>query len=248
LATTTGADAGTLMRGTCILDIAANDQNIVAAEFNQVEIAPWQEGVARLAASSQQAYSVTLLGDQVYWASNYATLIARNPIDAVGCPPCETFDVSAYVYDVAASTTDLVFILGPPFDNSEPESVRRLLADGGVSVIAANQPGAHSLAVTDSWVFWVASSAIRRARIDGTEVGSLIGESATSVAADDRALFWTVGGSDGAVRTSDFDAKEPRTLATQQNHPGSIAIDEGSIYWVNSGSGGSDGQVVKLSR
>ncbi|HVJ92798.1 MAG TPA: hypothetical protein VM580_23520 [Labilithrix sp.] len=89
----------------------------------------------------------------------------------------------------------------------------------------------------------------------GTNLGGTGSASATGkiadMIADASGLYWveSLGSAGRVMHCSLPDCKGgPRALASSQNNPVMVTTDESFVYWVNAGTGASDGAVVRVAK
>jgi len=135
--------------------------------------------------------------------------------------------------------------------NDGPE-VRRALLDGGsgsggasagqlVSQVPNGTAGWGRLVVRDGLVFWVTSdypAGVWLANADGTSPNVIevaITQSSRGIAVDDEYVYWsdtTPGVIQRLKRTDIGSAVTPDTVASGENQPTDLAVDETHIYWL----------------
>jgi hypothetical protein len=148
---------------------------------------------------------------------------------------------------------------GVPAATAKPE---RVTAAAETLVIAEGEQDPRALAIDDTYVYWVAGPAVRRAPLEGGAAETLSQASPLQLAAADGAVYFTdLPG--GKILRVDGDGSEHTIGSGVQ--PVGIAVHEGRVFWTNSGmtagpegdgslasarSDGSDAQVLvdKLSQ
>jgi hypothetical protein len=134
-------------------------------------------------------------------------------------------------------------------------SVARVPTDGGlVETIAPDEVFLHSLTVDSTHVYFASGYGVRRCPLAGCPDGGVAqvlvdGDDAQGVALNDAGrLAWTnyAGGVQSCAKGASCDASTSGTqIATAQNSPGAIAIDDTKAFWVNYGTGNFSGYDPK---
>jgi hypothetical protein len=94
------------------------------------------------------------------------------------------------------------------------------------------------------------SRLLKVSKKDGT-ISPIAGGGVAGVALEGNAIYWTtaptVGASEGRVLRASLDGTGAIEIANGQASPGSIVVDESGVYWLNSGTTGTDGAVMWLA-
>ncbi|HTN82662.1 MAG TPA: hypothetical protein VL242_03230 [Sorangium sp.] len=110
-------------------------------------------------------------------------------------------------------------------------------------------------------VYWASfeGGSVFRAALTGGEIGeasAVVSDQGqlNGIALDDEHVYWTRR-DEGTVVRMPKDGGEPEVLASRQQRPGDIAVDELAVYWINEGSPDQDdgipvkdGAILKLAR
>lgn len=136
-------------------------------------------------------------------------------------------------------------------------NIRSVGTEGGASTLLASQLGTGGpsvLAVAGDRLFWPTSGGLQTVSIDGGPVTTfLVGEAparASSIAADDLYVYWTVP-QDQTVNRMSLGGGPVDVLASDQGYPNGIAADGKNVYWTSAANWNTDqptGYVMKVSR
>lgn len=69
----------------------------------------------------------------------------------------------------------------------------------------------------------------------------------SGLAVDKDAVYWTDQGDNTVMKLTKADGKTHK-LAEKQNVPGAITVDATSIYWINVGTAGNPGSIMRISK
>ena len=121
----------------------------------------------------------------------------------------------------------------------------RVPSDGGaVEVLTFGEPLIHGIATAPGVVYWNEERRILRWTGAGAPAEVAIARSAPSrFAADARGLFWIDWHRGEVMAIEPPDGGAMRLLASGQDRPRGIALDEASVYWTNQG-----GSVMRVDR
>jgi hypothetical protein len=112
--------------------------------------------------------------------------------------------------------------------------------------------------VNDRYLYWVNFNEIGRARLDGSEVEKVFVETIPAgpgLAVDSSYIYWSDDRAIGRARVADGSGVDPDFI-TGLDHVGTIAVDSGRLYWINTpegmnystiGRAGTDGSDVNRS-
>ena len=123
---------------------------------------------------------------------------------------------------------------------STPTGVVPDVADAGrvVRPLASGLPAPAGIAVATS-VYWTnKDGTVRECARGGCREPTTLALGpypAGAIAVHATSLYWTGGGTDGAVMTVPVGGGSPVTLAAGQDGPVSLAVDATSVYWTTSG-------------
>ena len=200
-----------------------------------VQRVPKAGGPAEVLAQNQSfPQEVAVDAQWVYWTSNGEGAVRRAP--KAGGPTEDLATGQTEAFALAVSGSDVFWTRA----TGEVESLAGPLATGGA--------GAVSLAVDATHVYWVSqsSSGVTRVPRGGgavEDVGFVVAPE--GIALDDT---WVYVGQDlvsGVVHRLDPGGGGlGPPVATAQDHPRHIAVDDGAVYWTNS----DDGTVYKLDK
>jgi len=128
------------------------------------------------------------------------------------------------------------------------------LPDGGRLIALGAWPGFPSdTALTPSTVYWTTGSEVMRAPFDGGSAAAPVAiaqRGAHAIVFRSDSLYWTNQGSPagtGSVVSLPLDGGAIVTLASGQDAPGALAVDDSNVYVVAGGSSLDDGGVSTVT-
>jgi streptogramin lyase len=183
--------------------------------------------------------------DNVYWTNAGTGEVMQIKKDGTGSTtlatqqgaPFSVFVSDGFVYWISYSGDGVM---------------RKTAIGGGPLVDIVGAPAARELVVAGGFVFWSRDpDDIERVPIDGLPDGGMttllsMNNLANGVTADVDTLYW-VTRQDGNVKKADFMLGNDQVLAIG-DQPWDIAVDAGSVYWTERGSGAGVGKVMKVAK
>jgi len=121
--------------------------------------------------------------------------------------------------------------------------VEKVAIDGGRAALVTSTSLATDLAITGALVVVADGYTLVSAPSAGgpaTAIATAAGAPIFAVAADDTSVYFT---SYGTIWKVAIDGGPATALASDQDSPGAIAVDQTSVYWTNEGGG----QLMKLT-
>lgn len=180
----------------------------------------------------------------VYWADSATSAIAKQPL-AGGNPTTlaanQDLPVSLVIDQVNAYWTT----------NTVSNAVSSVGLGGGAVKQLSPAFSPAAIAARNSTVFWVNEglggqiALIPAAGGTATTLASAQAGARFGIAADDAFVYWTTFETAGTVRRAPIDGGAVDTMASGQPMPTSLTADGTAVYWVDYGSTGSDGTVLK---
>jgi hypothetical protein len=138
---------------------------------------------------------------------------------------------------IAAGDVFVVTKTGPMTQRIETRIERGSAVGGAATVIATTVVDIPSLAASSTFVYWVeaaiggAPRVVRRAAHDGSNPEVVANLNASSLAADERAVYAAVD--DGTIVAIDAATLAPTVLAQGQTRPSAITQYGPRVYWIN---------------
>jgi sugar lactone lactonase YvrE len=190
---------------------------------------------------------------QVAWATADGAIQIRNA--ALDAPVATLAIEPGGAYQLAIDNTAVYWtVIGTQAAGFQDGAVRSVPLSGGpVTTLASGQTFPASLAVDRDAVYWVSfaggpSSAVMRAAKTGGAPSPLatlsVGQDPSGIAVDDAFVY--VADEHEALNTDEAEGTivklpkaggDPIVLASGQQRPISIAIDDDSVYWTTEGDG-----------
>jgi hypothetical protein len=220
-------DGGTPPQGPIDVAIDAQSQNIYWVDFvgGTVSTVPMQNGVASsvrvLAGGLSSPIAIALDMNYVYWV-DFGTTQGTGSVNRVRIGSASAVEPLAsgqdQPRDIAVDGTSVYWT-----SRTNSGSVSKVPIGGGpVTILAKNQGGPSGIVVDAQFVYWTNYN-------------------------DDNVVKVPLGGlpaSTGDGGAPDGGTSSPYILASKQNLPVAIAIDEKNVYWANQG----DGTVMKVAK
>lgn len=211
-----------------------------------------------LADNLGQPLGIVVEGDEVYWADQSTGGSSSGRILRTSTEPGGEIEVLA---DNQGNPERLVLTDTHVYwGNTSTGGIFRVARDGtGLEEFVPNEAAPKRLTVVEVgqnavliWTRYVSAGAVVRAPLaTGTPTVVVGGQPfAAGLQTADGMLYWT-SRDDGAVRRLEMGADPVvvEDLATAQDNPFSVVVDEGTIYWVNEGTQGAaylDGAVWSM--
>ncbi len=160
-------------------------------------------------------------------------------IGVLGADPAQaSFEPSMFVARYAQQA--------PP--SITPRPACPLLFDGGLPdagrLVAT---GGGDVALSPDAVYWTTGSEVMSESLAGGSPAVVaLAQNLGALAIDSRSLYWTNqggAGHAGSIRSLGLDGGTPLTLATGQDDPQAIAVDDVGVYWTAGGTTTDDGGV-----
>lgn len=133
---------------------------------------------------------------------------------------------------------------GCPLDGGLPDAGRLVTAAGAIEV-----------ALSPTQVYWSTTWEVMGASVSGGDpVVLAYAQGPVSLATDSRSIYWANGGVlefGGAIVSLGLDGGAPATLASSQDYPAAIAVDDAGVYWttvavMTSDGGRSSGAILSV--
>jgi hypothetical protein len=106
---------------------------------------------------------------------------------------------------------------------------------GGQATVVTSVPFDSSLAANGSFMFWTDHTQVHRANHDGTAQSVIATVAASSLAADESAVYLTTAV--GEIIRVQLDTLALTTLAKEQENPSGITVHGDRVYWINNRAG-----------
>ncbi|WP_437930730.1 hypothetical protein WMF37_16365 [Sorangium sp. So ce291] len=244
------------------------------AEDGTLMVAPLAGGEPReLLADLKQPEGLSLSGDVLTWTELWGGGVFRATVSGSGAEvalgaPEELARPDAVVespYRVASAGDTVCWTYQGTLGSAD--GVVACSLGGSTRTVATGQLTPREIAldvdgqgnaVAVYWASFEGGSIFRAALSDGEigEASAVVSDQGqlNGIALDDEHVYWTRR-DEGTVVRMPKDGGEPEVLASRQQRPGDIAVDELAVYWINEGSPDQDdglpvkdGAILKLAR
>lgn len=230
-------------------DIATDGTNVYwtawSAAFGGVFSVPVNGGALNQLTTTSDTYGITTDGTNIYYTQYLTSGSVYNVPTGGGSPVLMAMGQGRPTSVSAAG--GYVFFANPYTGN-----ISKSLNDGStnVTVVAASQGAPPGVVADDSYVYWTCgctstTSGISRAPIGGGAPAVLAMNQAfpLNITMDANNVYWTNQGStmmgDGSVMMAAKSGAQVLTVATAQDKPYDIAVNDKYIYWTTNVAGGS---------
>jgi hypothetical protein len=222
----------------CIISVTTSSTQVAWAAYTEVGVAAIDGGDrGNVALGGQNAYSVSIDNDHVYWSSLFSPEIRGRRI---GDPPCTDDSCTLFLTTDKGGTTGIAVEAGTVFFGERDAATLSASADGSnLHVYETGGTDPRSFVFTNDYVYWIASGEIHRAPRGGNPASIITGQVVTSMTIAGDRLYWTTD--NGLVRSSNANGQDVRDIASGGGYLSGIAADGTAIYWIDRDLG----QVVR---
>jgi hypothetical protein len=224
--------------------------------------APLDGGPPRILATSSYPWSLGVVDGTVYWGTEWQSgpgKVYSVPLD--GGPPKTVYvdNILGPLTTVSAIGTNASAIVWTI--QGSPGGTLYELPVGGQNYFALSPsayPPTNELALTSTDVYWIATNVqdvgvLMRVDLSGgpAQVVAVIDAgvgSGAGIAVDNDYVYWTGFGfgPTGTVSATPLDGGATIVLASMQQLPSEIAVDQTNLYWINQGYSAQTGSVMEL--
>ena len=216
---------------------------------------------SRFATKQRSGQSLTVVDSELFWVvsgdsdRNESDWIVKMPI--AGGKLTRVAKTTVLADDVIGAHGGSIFFLGPIALQGGDASVLKLGVHPNskpTKLCAANRNSFRQAFAVDALnVYWLEPSGIVKAAVGGeSSVATLVAaaQQVRGMVSDGTFLYWTEmnGGrnGEGVVQRQPVLGGAVEVLASSQNRPWGIAVDEKSVYWATNDE--HDGQIMKRDK
>jgi hypothetical protein len=203
-------------------------------------------------ATTSAPQQVVVDAHNVYWADDATNVIYSCPLGASCTSPTILVNVSA-VPDggTVASPQQLAVDSTYIYWSDSLGNINSYPLLGGATALIASGASPFALVASAGNAYWTGASGVFRCPANAASAASVYyadpSTAFANLATDGATLYWTTGGSPGAVRKCalGLSCTSPTTLADGVDTPSYIAIDAMHSYWLQ---GSAIGTVYEFSK